>query len=75
MAEYFRDVQKRDALPLVDNVFRFIQAGFEISGLLGRLLSWVGYQPTLASELAELKEWINTVNGAITSIQAVCPSG
>ena len=72
MAEYFRDVQKRDVLLLIDNVFRFIQAGLEISGLMGRLPSRVGYQPTLASELAELEERIcNTVNGAITSIQAV----
>lgn len=72
MAEYFRDVQKRDVLLLIDNIFRFIQAGLEISGLMGRLPSRVGYQPTLASELAELEERIcNTVNGAITSIQAV----
>ena len=72
MAEYFRDVQKRDVLLLIDNIFRFIQAGLEVSGLMGRLPSRVGYQPTLASELAELEERIcNTVNGAITSIQAV----
>ena len=65
-------MQKRDVLLLIDNVFRFIQAGLEISGLMGRLPSRVGYQPTLASELAELEERIcNTVNGAITSIQAV----
>jgi F-type H+/Na+-transporting ATPase subunit beta len=72
MAEYFRDVERQDVLLLIDNVFRFIQAGSEVSGLLGRIPSRVGYQPTLASELAELEERItNTVSGAITSVQAV----
>jgi F-type H+-transporting ATPase subunit beta len=72
IAEYFRDVERQDVLLLVDNIFRFIQAGSEVSGLLGRIPSRVGYQPTLASELAELEERItNTTSGAITSVQAV----
>jgi F-type H+-transporting ATPase subunit beta len=72
MAEYFRDVQKKDVLLLIDNIFRFIQAGSEVSGLMGKMPSRVGYQPTLASELAELEERISsTESGAITSIQAV----
>jgi F-type H+-transporting ATPase subunit beta len=72
VAEYFRDVQKRDVLLLVDNVYRFVQAGSEISGLLGRLPSRVGYQPTLATEIAEFQERIASVEGsAVTSIQAV----
>jgi len=72
MAEYFRDEERRDVLLLIDNIFRFIQAGAEVSGLLGRLPSRVGYQPTLASELAEFEERIcNTESGAITSVQAV----
>jgi F-type H+-transporting ATPase subunit beta len=72
MAEYFRDDAHQDVLLLIDNIFRFIQAGAEVSGLLGRLPSRVGYQPTLGSELAELEERIcNTRSGAITSIQAV----
>ena len=72
MAEYFRDDAKQDVLLLIDNIFRFIQAGMEVSGLLGQLPSRLGYQPTLASELAELEERIcNTKTGAITSIQAV----
>ncbi|MBN2365357.1 MAG: F0F1 ATP synthase subunit beta [Calditrichaeota bacterium] len=72
MAEYFRDDAGQDVLLLIDNIFRFIQAGAEVSGLLGRLPSRVGYQPTLASELAELEERItSTPSGAITSIQAV----
>src|SRR5690606_37477431 len=72
MAEYFRDVLHKDVLLLIDNVFRFIQAGMEVSGLMGRLPSRVGYQPTLATELAELEERIcSTVRGAITSVQAV----
>jgi len=72
MAEYFRDVKKQDVLLLIDNIFRFIQAGMEVSGLLGFLPSRLGYQPTLGSELAELEERIcNTAAGAITSIQAV----
>lgn len=72
MAEYFRDDKKQDVLMLMDNIFRFIQSGSEVSGLLGRLPSRVGYQPTLGTELAELEERIcNTKNGSITSIQAV----
>jgi F-type H+-transporting ATPase subunit beta len=72
MAEYFRDDSKQDVLLLIDNIFRFIQAGMEVSGLLGQLPSRLGYQPTLATELAELEERIcNTKTGAITSIQAV----
>lgn len=72
MAEHFRDVQKKDVLLLIDNIFRFIQAGSEVSGLMGKMPSRVGYQPTLASELAELEERISsTRTGAITSIQAV----
>ncbi|MBI4977933.1 MAG: F0F1 ATP synthase subunit beta [Spirochaetes bacterium] len=72
MAEYFRDTEKKDVLLLADNIFRFIQAGAEVSGLLGRMPSRVGYQPTLASELAEFEERIcSTADGAITSIQAV----
>jgi F-type H+-transporting ATPase subunit beta len=72
MAEYFRDDVGQDVLLLIDNIFRFIQAGSEVSGLLGRLPSRVGYQPTLATELAELEERIcSTRTGAITSVQAV----
>jgi F-type H+/Na+-transporting ATPase subunit beta len=72
MAEYFRDDKKQDVLMLMDNIFRFVQAGSEISGLLGRLPSRVGYQPTLGSELAALEERINsTSSGSITSVQAV----
>jgi len=72
IAEHFRDTMRRDVLLLVDNVFRFIQAGSEVSGLMGRIPSRLGYQPTLASELAGFEERIcSTRNGAITSIQAV----
>ena len=72
IAEYFRDVEHRDVLLLIDNIFRFIQAGNEVSGLLGRIPSRVGYQPTLATELAALEERIcNSASGAITSVQAV----
>lgn len=72
MAEYFRDDLQQDVLLLIDNVFRFVQAGSEVSGLMGRMPSRVGYQPTLATELASLQERItSTRNGAITSIQAV----
>jgi F-type H+-transporting ATPase subunit beta len=72
MAEYFRDVERREVMFLVDNIFRYVQAGSEVSGLLGRLPSEVGYQPTLADELAALEERIATSDGAaITSIQAV----
>lgn len=72
MAEYFRDKQHKDVLFFVDNIFRLVQAGSEVSALLGRLPSAVGYQPTLASEMGAFQERIaNTINGAITSIQAV----
>jgi F-type H+/Na+-transporting ATPase subunit beta len=72
MAEYFRDDLGQDVLLLIDNIFRFIQAGSELSGLLGRLPSRMGYQPTMATELAELEERISsTSEAAITSIQAV----
>lgn len=72
MAEYFRDDQKMDVLLLIDNIFRFIQAGSEVSGLLGHLPSRVGYQPTLATELSELEERIcSTAEASITSIQAI----
>jgi F-type H+-transporting ATPase subunit beta len=72
IAEYFRDVARRDVLLMIDNIFRFIQAGSEVSGLMGRIPSRVGYQPTLATELAELEERIcTTASGSITSVQAV----
>jgi F-type H+-transporting ATPase subunit beta len=72
MAEYFRDDEHRDVLLLVDNIFRFIQAGMEVSGLMGQMPSRLGYQPTMSTELAALEERIaNTRAGAITSIQAV----
>jgi F-type H+/Na+-transporting ATPase subunit beta len=72
MAEYFRDDEHRDVLLLVDNIFRFIQAGMEISGLMGQMPSRLGYQPTMGTELSALEERIaNTDTGAITSIQAV----
>jgi len=72
MAEYFRDEAHRDVLLMIDNIFRFIQAGAEVSGLMGQIPSRVGYQPTLATELAELEERIcSTASGAITSVQAV----
>jgi F-type H+-transporting ATPase subunit beta len=72
MAEYFRDEVQQDILLLIDNIFRFIQAGMEVSGLMGQLPSRLGYQPTLGSELAGLEERIcNTATGAITSVQAV----
>ncbi len=72
MAEYFRDVAKLDVLLLIDNIFRFIQAGAEVSGLMGQIPSRLGYQPTLSSDLAELEERIcSTASGSITSIQAV----
>ncbi len=72
MAEYFRDEARQDVLLLIDNIFRFVQAGSEVSGLLGKMPSRVGYQPTLATEIAALQERIsNTATGAITSIQAV----
>ena len=72
MAEYFRDVEAKEVMFLVDNIFRYVQAGSEISGLLGRLPSEVGYQPTLAEDLAVLEERIASIHGAaITSVQAV----
>jgi F-type H+-transporting ATPase subunit beta len=72
MAEYFRDDEQRDVLLLIDNIFRFIQAGSEVSGLMGQMPSRLGYQPTMGTELSALEERIaNTKNGAITSIQAV----
>ena len=72
MAEYFRDDMHRNVLVLIDNIFRFVQAGAEVSGLLGRIPSRVGYQPTLATELAGLEERIcSTASGTMTSIQAV----
>jgi F-type H+-transporting ATPase subunit beta len=72
MAEYFRDQEKKDVLLFVDNIFRLVQAGSEVSALLGRLPSAVGYQPTLASEMGAFQERItNTINGSITSVQAV----
>jgi F-type H+-transporting ATPase subunit beta len=72
MAEYFRDDEHRDVLLLVDNIYRFIQAGMEVSGLMGQMPSRLGYQPTMSTELAQLEERIaSTDTGAITSIQAV----
>jgi F-type H+-transporting ATPase subunit beta len=72
MAEYFRDEENQDVLLFVDNIFRFTQAGSEVSALLGRIPSAVGYQPTLASEMGELQERITTTkNGSITSVQAI----
>ena len=72
MAEYFRDDEHRDVLLLIDNIFRFIQAGSEVSGLMGQMPSRLGYQPTMGTELSRLEERIaNTDSGAITSIQAV----
>lgn len=72
MAEYFRDVENRDVLLFIDNIFRFVQAGAEVSALLGRMPSAVGYQPTLATEMGELQERItSTSKGSITSFQAI----
>lgn len=72
MAEYFRDVEHQDVLLFIDNIFRFIQAGSEVSALLGRMPSAVGYQPTLATDVGQLQERIaSTKNGSITSVQAV----
>jgi F-type H+-transporting ATPase subunit beta len=72
MAEYFRDDEHRDVLLLIDNIFRFLQAGMEVSGLMGQMPSRLGYQPTMGTELSRLEERIaNTEAGAITSIQAV----
>jgi F-type H+-transporting ATPase subunit beta len=72
VAEYFRDVKKQDVLLFIDNIYRFVQAGSEVSALMGRMPGAVGYQPTLANELGELEERITTnKNGSITSIQAI----
>ena len=72
IAEYFRDEEKQDVLLFIDNIFRFVQAGSEVSALLGRVPSAVGYQPTLATEMGQLQERItSTKNGSITSIQAI----
>jgi F-type H+-transporting ATPase subunit beta len=72
MAEYFRDQEGQDVLLFIDNIFRFVQAGSEVSALLGRMPSQVGYQPTLASEMGQLQERItSTRNGSVTSIQAI----
>lgn len=72
MAEYFRDKENQDVLLFIDNIYRFVQAGSEVSALLGRMPSAVGYQPTLANEVGELQERItSTKNGSITSVQAV----
>ncbi|MCA6557564.1 MAG: F0F1 ATP synthase subunit beta, partial [Pseudanabaena sp. M114S2SP2A07QC] len=72
MAEYFRDVSKQDVLLFIDNIFRFTQAGSEVSALLGRMPSAVGYQPTLATDMGALQERItSTTEGSITSVQAV----
>ena len=72
MAEYFRDVKNQDVLLFIDNIFRFVQAGSEVSALLGRMPSAVGYQPTLATEMGELQERIaSTKDGSVTSVQAV----
>ncbi len=72
MAEYFRDTEHKDVLLFIDNIFRFVQAGSEVSTLLGRMPSAVGYQPTLANEMGELQERIaSTKNGSVTSVQAV----
>jgi F-type H+-transporting ATPase subunit beta len=72
IAEYFRDVQRQDVLLFIDNIFRFVQAGSEVSTLLGRMPSAVGYQPTLADEMGELQERITSTRGrSITSLQAI----
>src|SRR5439155_14659250 len=72
MAEYFRDVAGQDVLFFIDNIFRFVQAGSEVSALLGRMPSAVGYQPTLATEMGQLQERItSTKTGSVTSVQAI----
>src|SRR5687767_9573955 len=72
VAEYFRDVENQDVLVFIDNIFRFTQAGSEVSALLGRMPSAVGYQPTLATEMGDLQERItSTKTGSITSVQAI----
>src|SRR5699024_331640 len=76
MAEYFRDVQKQDVLLFIDNIFRFTQAGMEVSTLLGRMPSAVGYQPNLADEMGQLQERITSTRGhSITSMQAIYVPG
>src|SRR6266508_4189878 len=72
IAEYFRDEEHKDVLLFIDNIFRFVQANSEVSTLLGRIPSAVGYQPTLSTDLGELQERItSTKNGSITSVQAI----
>src|SRR5437588_6866487 len=72
VAEYFRDVEGKDVILFIDNIFRFTQAGSEVSALLGRMPSAVGYQPNLATEMGELQERItSTKKGSITSVQAI----
>src|SRR2546422_6506063 len=72
VAEYFRDVKNQDVLLFVDNIFRFVQAGSEVSALLGRMPSQVGYQPTLETEMGQLQERItSTREGSVTSVQAI----
>jgi F-type H+-transporting ATPase subunit beta len=72
MAEYFRDVEERDVLLFIDNIFRFVQAGSEVSALMGRMPSQVGYQPTLETEMGQLQERItSTRKGSVTSVQAI----
>src|SRR5213079_536835 len=72
LAEYFRDVEGQDVLLFIDNIFRFLQAGSEVSALLGRIPSAVGYQPTLGSDMGELQERItSTTKGSVTSVQAI----
>ena len=72
IAEYFRDEENRDVLRFIDNIFRFVQAGSEVSALLGRIPSAVGYQPTLSTDIGELQERItSTKNGSVTSVQAI----
>ena len=72
MAEYFRDQEKQNVLLFIDNIFRYVQAGSEVSALMGRMPSAVGYQPTLANEMGELQERItSTRSGSVTSVQAV----
>ena len=73
IAEYFRDQEGQDVLLFIDNIFRFTQAGSEVSALLGRIPSAVGYQPTLATDMGQMQERITTTKkGSITSVQAIC---
>ena len=75
MAEYFRDEEHQNVLLFIDNIFRYVQAGSEVSALLGRMPSAVGYQPTLATEMGELQERIaSTKNGSVTSVHKSFPS-